>query len=144
MLFCTYVKNCTLLGDKKGFLRVIQVSAFMGAVGALLVAAFPGLWMYYATFFLAGAMISGLGISGLNIVYEFSPKQVVPLYTAVSQVALTPLSSIVPTLGGVIAESLGYSTNYWLAGILGMASLIGLSLQVKNPKTGVKVEKEAS
>jgi len=79
-------------------------------------------------------MISGLQISSLNIVYEFSPKQLVPLYTAVSQIALTPLSSIVPTLGGLIVEKLGYSTNYWFAGILGLVSLVGISLQVTNPK----------
>lgn len=122
------------IGDRKGFLRVVQISAFAGATGALLVAGIPNLWTYYVTFFLAGAMISGLQISSLNIVYEFSPKQFVPLYTAVSQVALTPLSSLVPTLGGVIAETLGYSTNYWLAGILGLVSLAGLSISVKNPK----------
>ena len=122
------------IGDRKSFIRVIQISAFAGSVGALLVAAIPSLWIYYITFFLAGAMISGLQISSLNIVYEFSPKQLVPLYTAVSQIALTPLSSIVPTLGGVIVEKLGYSTNYWLAGILGLVSLFGMSLQVKNPK----------
>jgi MFS family permease len=135
------------IGDRKGFLRVIQISALAGSVGALLVAAMPSLWIYYITFFLAGAMISGLQISSLNIVYEFSPKQLVPLYTAVSQIALTPLSSIVPTLGGVIVEKLGYSANFWLAGILGLVSLAGLSLQVTNPKkheqskTSPKLEK---
>jgi len=122
------------LGDKKGFLRVIQVSALAGSVGALLVAIIPTLWTYYLTFLFAGAMISGLGIASFNIVYAFSPKEFVPLYTAVSQVALTPLSSVVPILGGVIAEKMGVTTNYWLAGALGLVSLAGLSISVKNPK----------
>jgi len=122
------------IGDRKGFIRIVQISGLAGVIGALLVAAVPSLWIYYTTFFLAGAMLSGLQISGLNIVYEFSPKQLVPMYTAVSQIALTPLSSIVPTLGGLIAENLGYSTNYWLAGVIGFISIVGLSLQVKNPK----------
>ena len=122
------------IGDKKGFLRVVKISALAGSVGALLVAGIPTLWTYYATFLLAGAMISGLQISSLNIVYEFSPKALVPLYTAVTQVALTPLSSLVPTLGGVIAETMGYTTNYWLAGALGLASLAGMAFSVKNPK----------
>ena len=122
------------LGDKKGFLRVIQVSALAGSVGALLVAIIPTLWTYYLTFLFAGAMISGLGIASFNIVYAFSPKEFVPLYTAVSQVALTPLSSVVPILGGVIAETMGVTTNYWLAGALGLVSLAGLSISVKNPK----------
>ena len=122
------------IGDHKGFIRVVQISAIAGIIGALIVAVAPTLWTYYITFLLVGAMISGLQISSLNIVYEFSPKQLVPIYMAVSQIALTPLSSIVPTLGGVIAEKLGYTTDYWLAGTLGIVSLIGFSLQVKNPK----------
>lgn len=131
------------LGDRKGFLSVVKVSAVAGSIGALVVAIFPALWTYYVTFFFAGAMISGLSIASFNIVYEFSPKEFVPLYTAVSQIALTPLSSIVPTLGGVIAESLGYTTNYWLAGVLGLLSLAGLSLSVKNPKNkGVMEQKK--
>jgi MFS family permease len=122
------------LGDKKGFLSVVKMSALAGSLGALIVAIFPSLWTYYITFLFAGAMISGLSIASFNIVYEFSPKEFVPLYTAVSQIALTPLSSVIPTLGGVIAETLGYSTNYWLAGTLGLMSLAGLSISVKNPK----------
>jgi len=122
------------LGDRKGFLSVVKMSALAGSIGALLVAVFPSLWTYYFTFLFAGAMISGLSIASFNIVFEFSPKEFVPLYTAVSQIALTPLSSVVPTLGGVIAETLGYTTNYWLAGALGLASLIGISISVKNPK----------
>ena len=130
------------LGDKKGFLSVVKLSALAGSLGALIVAVFPSLWTYYITFLFAGAMMSGLSIASFNIVYEFSPKEFVPLYTAVSQIALTPLSSIVPTLGGVIAETLGYSTNYWLAGVLGLLSLAGFSLSVKNPKTATTSEKD--
>ncbi len=122
------------LGDRKGFLLIIKISALAGILGALCAIFAPGLLTYYFIFFLIGLMISGLQISTINIVFEFSPKQSVPLYTAVSQIALTPLSSVVPLLGGVIAQELGYITDYWLAAGLGLVSLIGLSLSVKNPK----------
>jgi len=122
------------LGDHKGFLRIVQISAVAGVLGAFLAVAAPSLWVYYVIFFLVGAMISGLQISSLNIVFEFSPRKRVPMYTAVSQIALTPLSSVVPLLGGFIAERFGYTTDYWLAGTLGLLSLAGLSLSVKNPK----------
>jgi MFS family permease len=122
------------LGDKKGFLRIVQISALAGSMGAFLAVLVPTLPSYYAVFFLVGMMLSGLSISSINIIFEFSPEQLVPLYTAVSQIALTPLSSVVPLLGGVVAEQLGYATNYWLAGVLGLASLVGISAAVKNPK----------
>jgi MFS family permease len=127
------------LGDKKGFLRIIQIAALAGIGGAVLAMAAPTLLSYYAIFFLVGAMIGGLQISTLNIIFEFSPNQLVPLYTAVSQIALTPLSSFVPLLGGFISERFGFVTDYWLAAGLGLVSFIGLTLSVKNPKRNKKV-----
>lgn len=122
------------LGDKKGFLVIVKVSAIAGSLAAIIALAFPSLLTYYAVFLLVGAMLSGFSISSFNVIFEFSPKQLVPMYTAVSQVSLTPLSSVVPLLGGLIAENFGVQVNYWLAGSLGLISFIGLNLSVKNPK----------
>lgn len=122
------------LGDRRGFLDVVKLSALAGIMGAFMAIFFPSLFTYYTIFFLVGAMICGFQIATVNIVYEFSPHRLVPLYTAICMISLTPLSSIVPTLGGFIAENLGYATDFWLAGGLGLASLVGLSLRVKNPK----------
>lgn len=122
------------MGDKKGFLIIVKISAVAGSIAAIMALAFPNLVTYYLVFLLIGAMLSGFSISSFNIIFEFSPKQLVPMYTAVSQISLTPLSSVVPLIGGVIADNFGVSVNYWLAGILGVVSFIGLSLSVKNPK----------
>ncbi len=122
------------LGDKKGFLLIVKISAITGSLAAIIALAFPSLFTYYLVFLLVGAMLSGFSISNFNVIFEFSPKQLIPMYTAVSQISLTPLSSVVPLLGGVIAENFGYHVNYWLAGGLGLLSVIGLSLSVKNPK----------
>ena len=79
-------------------------------------------------------MISGLQISNFNLVFEFSPPNLVPMYTAVSQVALSPVSGIIPVLGGFIADKFGYLSDFWLAGGVGMVSLVGMLATVKNPK----------
>jgi len=122
------------LGDRGGFLYVLKISGLAGILGAFLAVLFPNIVIYYVIFFLLGIMISGIQISSLNIIFEFSPSTKTALYTAVSQVSLTPISSVVALVGGFLAEHLGYSTNYWLAGSLGLFSLIGLSIFVKNPK----------
>ncbi len=122
------------LGDRRGFLDVVKLSALAGIAGAFLAIFFPSLLAYYAIFFLVGAMICGFQIATINIIYEFSPHRLVPLYTAISQIALTPLSTIVPTLGGFIAERMGYNVDFWIAAVLGMASLAGISYKVRNPK----------
>jgi MFS family permease len=115
------------LGDHKGFFNIVLISAAAGSLAAILAATAPSLFVYYLIFLLAGVMIS-------NIIFEFSPAHLVPMYTAVSQVALTPLSGVIPVLGGLIADKFGYLSDFWLAGVVGVISLTGLWIGVKNPK----------
>ena len=122
------------LGDHKGFLNIVLISAAAGSLAAFLAATAPSLIIYYLIFLLAGVMISGLQISNFNIVFEFSPANLVPMYTAVSQVALSPLSGVIPMLGGFIADKFGYLSDFWLAGVVGVISLTGMWTSVRNPK----------
>lgn len=123
------------LGDKKGFLQVTKIACLAGVIAAFLAIIDPSLISYYLIYVFLGLMLSGFSISTLNIIYDFSPQQFVFLYLAVSQISLTPLSSIVPLLGGVIADNFGFITNYWIAGSLGTIGLIGMMLKVKNPRS---------
>jgi MFS family permease len=122
------------MGDHKGFLNIVLISAAAGSLAAFLAATAPGLIIYYVIFLLAGVMISGLQISNFNIVFEFSPSNLVPMYTAVSQVALSPLSGVIPVLGGFIADKFGYLSDFWIAGVVGVISLAGMWISVKDPK----------
>lgn len=132
------------LGDYKGFYTIVAISAIAGSTAAFLAATAPALVVYYLVFILAGVMISGLQISNFNLVFEFSPPSLVPMYTAVSQLALSPISGIIPVLGGLIADKLGYLSDFWLAGGVGLISLAGLLMTVKNPKEKQMMQVAAS
>jgi MFS family permease len=132
------------MGDHKGFYNIVVISAIAGSVAAFLAAIAPSLVIYYLVFLLAGAMISGLQISNFNIVFEFSPSNLVPMYTAVSQMALSPLSGVIPVLGGFIADKFGYLSDFWLAGGVGIISLAGMLMTVKNPSKKQTIRLAAS
>ncbi len=132
------------LGDKKGFYNIVVISVIAGSIAAFLAATAPSLVIYYLIFLLAGAMISGLQISNFNLVFEFSPPNLVPMYTAVSQMALSPISGIIPVLGGLIADKWGYLSDFWLAGGVGLISLAGLLVTVKNPQKSQTMHLAAS
>lgn len=121
------------LGDRKGFLNVVKISCLAGIMAAMLAVVNPSLTSYYFIYAFLGIMLSGISISNFNIIYDFSPKQLVYLYLAVSQVSLTPLSSLVPLLGGVVADNFGFAANYWIAAGMGAVSLAGMMLSVKDP-----------
>ncbi len=122
------------LGDHKGFFSIVLISAAAGSLAAILAATAPSLIVFYLIFLLAGVMVSGLQISNFNIIFDFSPANLVPMYTAVSQMALTPLSGVIPVLGGLIADNFGYLSDFWLAGAAGVISLAGMWIGVRNPK----------
>jgi MFS family permease len=129
------------LGDRKGYLYVILISAFLGVAGIILAILTQSLFLFYLVFLLTGIMVSGVQISsiaGLNIIYEFSSAQMVPTYLSLSQIIISPLSGFAPTLGGYLAGLVGYEPMFWISGILGLAGTIGMLLGVPNPKTRKK------
>jgi MFS family permease len=121
-------------GDRNGFFNVVKLSCLAGIIAALLGVINPSLFSYYLIYVFLGLMLSGFSISAFNIIYDFSPKQLVYLYLALSQISLTPLSSVIPLLGGVIADQFGFMANYWIAAGMGTVSLVGMMLKVKDPR----------
>lgn len=122
------------LGDKKGFITVVKISALLGVAAALLAANTGTLAAFYVVFILAGAMLSGFQMTNFNTIYEFSPPDQVPHYTAASQIALSPLSGVIPFIGGALVTVFGYTGVFWLSGVVGMIGLTGMSIFVRNPK----------
>jgi len=123
------------LGDKKGFINVVKISALLGVAAALMAANLNTLTAFYGVFILAGLMVSGFQITNFNTIYEFSPADQVPYYTAASQIALSPLSGVIPFIGGALINSFGYAGVFWMSGLVGLVGLLGMSTVVKNPKT---------
>ncbi|MHB8805990.1 MAG: MFS transporter [Anaerolineaceae bacterium] len=122
------------LGDKKGFINVVKISALMGIAAAIMAANLSTLTAFYAVFILAGIMVSGFQITNFNTIYEFSPADQIPAYTAASQIALSPLSGVMPFIGGALVGAFGYTGVFWLSGLVGMVGFLGMSFFVKNPK----------
>ncbi len=122
------------LGDKKGFITVVKISALLGVAAAVLAANTSTLAAFYAVFILAGAMLSGFQMTNFNTIYEFSPPDQVPHYTAASQIALSPLSGVIPFIGGALVNVFGYNGVFWLSSVVGMIGLTGMTAFVKNPK----------
>ena len=122
------------LGDKTGFINVVKVSALLGVVAALMAANLNSLTVFYVVFILAGLMVSGFQMTNFNTIYEFSPADQVPHYTAASQMALSPLSGVIPFIGAALINSFGYAGVFWMSGLVGLFGFLGMSTIVKNPK----------
>lgn len=121
------------IGDRRGHLNVFVLASLFGAVGAILAAVTQSAAVFYVVFWGAGAMLSGMQLAGLNILYEFGIADETSTLIALSASVLSPLSCLVPILGGLVAQSVGYSAVFWIAGGAQAISTLGLALGVKNP-----------
>jgi MFS family permease len=121
------------LGDRIGFLRIVLVSTILGSLGIFIAISAGSLNMFYLVFVCAGAMLSGQQLANINIIYEFSESDHIPTYTAVHQLILSPISGVMPVVGGMIVNTFGYGILYWVATILGLSGTLGMSIMVKSP-----------
>ncbi len=133
------------IGDRRGHLNVIVLASLFGAVGAILAAVGQSAVLFYPVFWGTGAMLSGFQMAGLNILYEFDSSQEPSTLIAISATVLSPLSALVPIVGGVLASSMGYVPVFWIAATVQAISTFGLAIAVKNPAlTGRQKNKGAA
>jgi hypothetical protein len=78
-------------------------------------------------------MLSGQQLAAINIIYEFSESDQIPVYTAVTQVMLSPLSGLMPVIGGIFVNILGYIPTFLVAGLFGAGGAVGMLFNVRNP-----------
>lgn len=122
------------IGDKSNYKYVILAAGGAGALAALFAAGIPTLAVSYLVFLLAGMMVSGFQLANFQIIFDFSPRHMVPSYTAISQIALSPVTGVAPFIGGYLIQTLGYASTFWGVGIIGLASLAGMAIFVRDPK----------
>lgn len=111
-----------LLADRRGH----KFSVELGALALFL--AFVIAWFavvpqwYYVVFLLLGVVNGAMMVSGLMIVFEFSPARLRPTYTGLTNTSLGVLGIMTPLVGAWLA-----SQNYdWLFAVSAAASLAGL------------------
>ena len=110
------------LADRRGH----KIGVELGALASLL--AFLIAWLavqpvwYYVVFLLLGIVTGAMMVSGLMIVFEFSPPKLRPTYTGLTNTSLGVLGIITPLIGAWLA-----SMNYdWLFAVGAACSLAGL------------------
>jgi MFS family permease len=120
------------LGDRIGFLKILVISTILGSLGIFLAASTESLSVFYLIFVCAGAMLSGQQLTNINIIYEFSKKDQIPTYTAIQQMVISPISGLMPVIGGMLVNTFGYSALFNIAGFLGLTGSLGMFTKVEN------------
>ncbi len=125
---------CGQLADQRGHKVVLTLGAVCSA-GASALALWAGdAQALYGVFVLMGFSLGAVNISHMTIMLEFSPPSDRPTYIGLGGSTMAPISFVVPLVGGLLADSVGFGAVFGTAAVFAVLSLLCLVFLVKDPR----------
>jgi MFS family permease len=138
ILMITQVVANPLLGrlaDKwsgKGVLVLGGLSAVLSAILAIIIKD-PN-W-FVVVFILNGIAATAYWTIGITMSLQFGDERQRPTYVGMSNTLIAPSAILAPLVGGLLADSFGYSVTFITSAVIGLVSVFTLTVLVKDPKT---------
>jgi MFS family permease len=123
-----------VLADRKGHKLVLELSAVCGALAIGLACIAPAPEWFYVIFALYGANTAGFILSGIMIVFEFSPPNVRPTYIGLNNTVLGIVAGITPLIGGWLVSTVGYQVLFAGASVVSLVGFAMLHWWVEDPR----------
>ena len=136
VLLITQVVMNPLLGrlsdvwSRKWVLVLGSISAAASACIALVVKEAD---LFYLVFILTGIAATAFWTIGITISLEFGDESQRPTYVGMANTLISPATMLAPLLGGLLADSFGYSVTFITSAALALVSSLILVVLVKDP-----------
>jgi MFS family permease len=136
MTFTQMIGNPLLgyLGDRWGHRLMLVVGSLAMAGSAFLALSAPSVTWFYGAFILAGIAGSSQWTSILAFSSEFGTEQNRPYYVGMINTLVAPATLLSPIVGGVLADSFGFSVTFAVAIVAGITTAGVLLVWVQNPQ----------
>jgi MFS family permease len=122
-----------VLADKRGHMISLEIGAFITFLAFTIAWLAPTEQWFYLVFFLLGINTAATLVSGIMVVFEFSPPEKRPTYTGLTNTSVGVASMLGPLLGAALAL-LGYSWLFMASAILSLLALLGFHWWVREPR----------
>jgi MFS family permease len=122
------------LADRRGHKLIVEIGTLASVIAFGLAFIAPSPLVFYPVFFLRGASLAALLMSGISIALEFSSPENRPTYIGLANTIPGIASSAAPLLGGWLASVAGYPPLFALSGAIGVLGLILLRWSVREPR----------
>ncbi len=123
------------VGDRAGHRLVLVIAAAAATAMNLVAIAAGSLSVFSTVFALNGFFNAAIQVSALNVLLEFAPTtQQNPTYVGIERTFLAPFGFVLPILGGLLIDAVGYGSVYWISAASSVASAGVLLLLVRDPR----------
>lgn len=138
VLLITQVVMNPLLGrlsDKWSRKWVLVLGAFSAAASAILALVIKNPELFFLVFVLTGVAATAFWTIGITISLEFGDESQRPTYVGMANTLISPATILAPLLGGLLADSFGYSVTFITSAVLALISSFILIALVKDPRS---------
>jgi MFS family permease len=122
------------MADRYGHKVVLQLGTAAGALAMLTAWVAPSPSWFYLAFVGLGATSTAEALSGILIVFEFTPPDDRPTYIGLVNTTLGIFGGLSPLIGGWIASRMGYAPLFATAFALIIVALVVLRWAVREPR----------
>jgi MFS family permease len=121
------------LADRHGHKLPLELAATASLVAYLTAWLMPSAGWYYAVFFLIGAGLGAINVSGILIVMEFAPSAQRPTYMGLAN-TISGLATMAGPLLATWLTGIGFPVLFVLTAALNLAALVTLRWGVQEPR----------
>jgi MFS family permease len=123
------------VADRAGHRLVLVIAACAAMAMNLVALAAGSLDVFSVVFALNGLFNAAIQVSALNVLLEFAPTpQQNPTYVGIERTFLAPFGFVLPLLGGLFIDAIGYAFVFWVSAAFSVASAIVLGAVVRDPR----------
>lgn len=129
--------------DHKGHKLTLEIGVLISVLSFALTLLAPNPAWFYPIFFLRGAVLAAMMISGISIVLDFTGPENRPTYIGLANTIPGIFSAIAPLLGGWLANVTGYPAMFIVSTVISLASVSMLRWTVREPRQERQHEPDA-
>jgi MFS family permease len=123
------------IGDRVGHRTVLVIATGAATVMNLVALSAATLDVFVIVFTLNGLFTAAIQVSALNVLLEFAPTPAQnPTYVGIERTSLAPFGFVLPLLGGLLIEAIGYGVVFALGAAFSAAAVAVLCARVHEPR----------
>jgi MFS family permease len=123
------------VADRAGHRLVLVIAAWTATAMNVVALSAGSLGVFSLVFALNGLFNAAIQVSAVNVLLEFAPTpQQNPTYVGIERTFLAPFGFVLPLVGGLLIDAMGYGFVFWLSAGCSVASAIVLVALVRDPR----------
>ena len=103
------------IGDIKGYWFTLRSCAVLGIAANVLAIFSRNIILFYIVFILVGAILNGIIISNVNLSINYSTKELLPVFVALTNLIIMPFTGLGPILAGYLADSFTLNIVFYIS-----------------------------